>query len=203
MARNSRSVRVPQQERSRQTVARLLAAAGQVFVEQGFAATTTNHIAERAGLSVGSLYQFFPDKHAVLSALQAEWAVRLGVALDEALADAAEQPLEVSVDRVLRVHARLNSDPPGLLCFLLTLPEHPSQTEALLRTMVQRVEELLAVLAVPMSPVRRRMVALMVIHLSMGLYALGDVSAAKNPEIFRETKDAMLGYLTPLGRAAG
>lgn len=62
--------RRPVQERSRRTVECILDAAVHVFGEKGYAATT-NHVAERAGLSIGSLYQYFPDKDALLAALHA------------------------------------------------------------------------------------------------------------------------------------
>lgn len=61
--------RTPRQERSRHTVECLLAAAAQVFAAEGYANTTTNHIAARAGVSIGSLYQYFPSKDALLLAL--------------------------------------------------------------------------------------------------------------------------------------
>src|SRR5512136_1937875 len=57
--------REPVQERSRATVEHLLAAAAQVFEEHGYAAGTTNRIAKRAGLSIGTLYQYFPSKEAI------------------------------------------------------------------------------------------------------------------------------------------
>ncbi|WP_320672754.1 TetR/AcrR family transcriptional regulator [Patulibacter defluvii] len=59
----------PSQERSRLTVEAILDAAAQVFEAHGYAAGTTNRIAERAGVSIGSLYQYFPNKDAVLVAL--------------------------------------------------------------------------------------------------------------------------------------
>ena len=62
------SRRSPVQARSKRTVERILDAAAHVFGERGYAATT-NHVAERAGLSIGSLYQYFPDKDALLVAL--------------------------------------------------------------------------------------------------------------------------------------
>ncbi|MDO5495345.1 MAG: helix-turn-helix domain-containing protein [bacterium] len=62
--------RRPRQARSRATVARILAAATQVFAEEGYAATT-DRIAQRAHLSVGSLYQYFPNKDALVLALAA------------------------------------------------------------------------------------------------------------------------------------
>src|SRR5512137_2473617 len=59
----------PVQGRSRATVAEILAAAIQVFETHGYAAGTTNRIAERAGVSVGTLYQYFPSKESVAVAL--------------------------------------------------------------------------------------------------------------------------------------
>jgi AcrR family transcriptional regulator len=59
----------PSQERSRQTVERILDAAARIFHEQGYAGATTNDIADEAGLSIGSLYQYFPNKDALLAAL--------------------------------------------------------------------------------------------------------------------------------------
>ncbi len=55
----------PQQERSRATVEKILAAGAQVLAEEGLTATT-DRIARRAGVSVGSLYQYFPNKGALV-----------------------------------------------------------------------------------------------------------------------------------------
>jgi AcrR family transcriptional regulator len=62
----------PVQARSRRTVDAVLKAAAQVFTRRGYAGATTNHIAERAGVSVGSLYEYFPSKDALLVALMEE-----------------------------------------------------------------------------------------------------------------------------------
>jgi AcrR family transcriptional regulator len=59
----------PRQQRSRRTVDAILEAAAQVFEAQGYARGTTDRIAQRAGVSVGSLYQYFPNKDAILVAL--------------------------------------------------------------------------------------------------------------------------------------
>jgi AcrR family transcriptional regulator len=64
--------KLPRQVRSRETVRAILRAAAQVFSARGYAATTTNHIAERAGVSIGSLYEYFPSKDALLAQLLEE-----------------------------------------------------------------------------------------------------------------------------------
>ncbi|MEV0942065.1 TetR/AcrR family transcriptional regulator [Micromonospora wenchangensis] len=61
--------REPRQVRAELTRERILAAAAHVFSEYGYAAGTTNRIAERARVSIGSLYQYFPNKDAILAAL--------------------------------------------------------------------------------------------------------------------------------------
>lgn len=59
----------PRQDRSQATVEAIFQAAAHIFGEFGFEAATTNAIAERAGVSVGSLYQYFPNKRVLLNAL--------------------------------------------------------------------------------------------------------------------------------------
>jgi AcrR family transcriptional regulator len=65
----ARTAREPQQGRSRETVERILAAAEHEIGRLGLAAAGTRGIAARAGLSVGALYRFFPDKEAIADAL--------------------------------------------------------------------------------------------------------------------------------------
>jgi len=69
-AERIRPRREPKQERSRQTVDDVLEAVRLVVKRHGTQALTTNRIAETAGVSVGSVYQYFPDKRAIFAALQ-------------------------------------------------------------------------------------------------------------------------------------
>ena len=61
--------RIPRQTRAAETVAAILEAAAQILEAGGLAAFTTNAVAERACVSIGTLYQYFTDKNAVLLAL--------------------------------------------------------------------------------------------------------------------------------------
>lgn len=61
--------KIPSQKRSRETVAAIYEAAIHIFTEIGFAESTTEHIAERAGVSIGTLYNYFLNKEAILHGL--------------------------------------------------------------------------------------------------------------------------------------
>ncbi|WP_162932099.1 TetR/AcrR family transcriptional regulator [Solimonas sp. K1W22B-7] len=72
----------PAQQRSRDMVATLLDAAARVVVERGLDNLTTNHVAEAAGVSIGSLYQYFDDKDALIEALMQRHTAELLVVVD-------------------------------------------------------------------------------------------------------------------------
>lgn len=103
--------RVPRQHRSRSIVESILEAAQQLLTEAGPDALTTNRIAERAGVSIGSLYRYFPDKSAVVEAVVEIAAAREAADLAEAeweietvpLPEALEQIVDFQLDR----HRRL------------------------------------------------------------------------------------------------
>jgi AcrR family transcriptional regulator len=108
--------REPSQERSRDTVDAILDAAARVFERHGYAAGTTNRIAERAGVSVGSLYQYFPNKDAILVALTrrhlAEGRAIIGPLFDELTS--APPPLGDGLRRLAQAMIDLHRDEPGL-----------------------------------------------------------------------------------------
>lgn len=84
----------PQQARSTELVATILEAAIQVLTREGAQRFTTARVAERAGVSVGSLYQYFPNKAAILFRLQSdEWRQTTDM-LRGILADDSKPPLE-------------------------------------------------------------------------------------------------------------
>jgi AcrR family transcriptional regulator len=89
----------PSQERSRRTVDRILDAATRIFHEQGYAGATTNDIADEAGVSVGSLYQYFPNKDALLVALTQRHIETTTTGLSELL---SKLSAELGFDVILR-----------------------------------------------------------------------------------------------------
>jgi AcrR family transcriptional regulator len=94
--------RTPQQARSRARVTLLLEAAERVLVRDGAAALTTSRVAAEAEVSVGSLYQYLPDRGAILDALAARYLTRLEGLMDAFVAVAAaerwDDPVGVLID---------------------------------------------------------------------------------------------------------
>ncbi|WFU19752.1 TetR family transcriptional regulator [Bradyrhizobium sp. CB3481] len=84
----------PQQARSTELVAAILDAAVQVLAKEGAQRFTTARVAERAGVSVGSLYQYFPNKAAILFRLQSDEWRQTTELLRGILEDAGRPPLE-------------------------------------------------------------------------------------------------------------
>ena len=84
----------PKQARSTDLVAAILEAAAQVLAKEGAPRFTTARVAERAGVSVGSIYQYFPNKAAILFRLQSDEWRRTSDLLHAILEDASRPPLE-------------------------------------------------------------------------------------------------------------
>lgn len=84
----------PQQARSTELVAAILEAALQVLSREGATRFTTARVAEKAGVSVGSVYQYFPNKAAILFRLQADEWKRTTQMLEGILHDESSAPLE-------------------------------------------------------------------------------------------------------------
>lgn len=82
--------RSPSQQRSRERVERMLAAASALIAEQGSDAMRMGEVAERAGVSIGSLYQFFPDKRAIVWALAERYTAESQACISAALKDVSD-----------------------------------------------------------------------------------------------------------------
>lgn len=84
--------KIPAQARSRATVDAIIQAATYILTKVGWEGLTTNAIAERAGVNIGSLYQFFPNKEAIIAELQRRHATDTRTDLLEVLRVLPDQP---------------------------------------------------------------------------------------------------------------
>lgn len=110
--------KTPKQERAQLRVERVLEGAAAVFAERGYARTTTNHIAKRAGVHVPSVYQYFANKDAILAEL---WDRHVGLLIDllaDMLASPEAAPIAETAERYVTAVLELHMARPGLLAEL-------------------------------------------------------------------------------------
>lgn len=87
-------------------------AAARVFEEHGYAGATTNRIAERAGVSIGSLYQYFPNKESILAVLLEQHTQEVANAVEAIRRHVAEEPhdlvgvLQHFVEDMVELHSK-------------------------------------------------------------------------------------------------
>jgi AcrR family transcriptional regulator len=80
---------MPRQARSKATVDAIITAAAHILIKHGYEGATTGRVAERAGVSIGSLYQYFPNKEALVAALIERHANEIVRVIEAALEDPA------------------------------------------------------------------------------------------------------------------
>src|SRR5262252_10873613 len=102
--------KTPQQDRSRATVEALLEATADILVRDGYAKLTTNRIAERAGVNIASLYQYFPGKDAIVAELRRRHGSELRADVRKVLAERGDQDFEDTLRALVSIgvsgHAR-------------------------------------------------------------------------------------------------
>ena len=93
----------PSQQRSQLTVAALLKATAHILVKEGYESASTNRIAAAAGVSIGSLYQYFPSKEALVAAVVDRHMQEMLELLRAAVDRVREQPVEAATRELVKV----------------------------------------------------------------------------------------------------
>jgi AcrR family transcriptional regulator len=102
------------QQRSRATVDALVEATARILVKEGFDKASTNRIAEVAGVSVGSLYQYFPGKEALVVAVIERHNQEIMQTVRGELAEVMSQPLQQGVRKLVAVAVKAHRVDPKL-----------------------------------------------------------------------------------------
>ncbi|GGJ16918.1 TetR/AcrR family transcriptional regulator [Streptomyces brasiliensis] len=194
------------QARGERRIAQLLEAAASVFCSSGYAAASTNAIAREAGVSPGTLYQFFPNKEAIAielgDRLMHEMRETYGAAL--APVDPAT-PLADAVGAVVDRFIAFTTEHPVFFA-LMKGPDTPGRMaeehDALHSTLVTRIEELLGSLLPDASAADLTRMA----HVCLGIHKAGlelvlTHEGAEREAYVREVKDVLIRYLEPLAGA--
>ncbi|GAB3427151.1 TetR/AcrR family transcriptional regulator [Flindersiella endophytica] len=194
---------VRRQARGLARIAAILDAAEAVIAEAGYAAATTNSIAARAGMSPGSLYQFFRNKDDILDALVECYYEDLGSVWSAHLGDeTAKLPLEEFVERLLSALLAFKTERPAFWSLLYGSPnsDHLAAKAAELHERsAARIAQLLRLRSPGLDPARAHLVASM--SVATGKATMPMVMEAEpgmRTALLAEVKALMLGYLRPV-----
>ena len=133
----------PAQGRSRFTVRQIVEAAARVFEERGYAGANTNRIAERAGVSIGSLYQYCPNKESILAVLLEQHTQEVASAVEAIRRHVAEEPHDLVgvLEHFVEDMVDLHSKNPRLQHVLLDEAPRPPHLKARLQELEQAAVE--------------------------------------------------------------
>ncbi len=192
--------REPKQERGQRRITRILEAAAEEFARVGFDAATTNAIARRANTSVGSLYQFFPNKEAILAALTEHFLGEIrklhAVVLGE---EAARLSFAEFYDQLVDRLAEFHTTHPGFVSLFYGSPTSPhlgAAAERLQRECIAGAEATIAARAPQLDPERRRLYAMINVQTVKSLLPVA-VSAgpAGKAQVLAEIKKLLMRYM--------
>ncbi len=110
--------RLPRQDRGARRVAAILQAAAALIVEVGYEAATLTEVAARAGASIGTLYQYFPNKEAVAQALRVQYGDEMAARWTPLVAEAARLGIADLVERLFAVMLGFLAEFPAYLQLL-------------------------------------------------------------------------------------
>lgn len=138
----------PSQERARATIDAILGATARILVARGWSGLTTNHVAAKAGVSVGTLYEWFPGKEALVAALVDRHLDRAEALLAERAAAMARsalgEPPIVMARALATVMVELHEDDPLLHRVLTEEVPHPAATRTRVRALEATMTDALA-----------------------------------------------------------
>ena len=170
-----------------------------VFARVGYARATTNAIAAEAGVSPGSLYQFFDNKEQIAQALERRYADLLASTRGSAIETKAGQPLDVRLDKLVDAIVTFACDTPGFPALFSERPYSASVAHVAHshhEAIVGELDKILAEEAPTMSKSDRLLVTQVATQICRAV--MPSIVAAEGPtrkRLVAEMKIALLGYI--------
>ena len=188
--------RIPQRERGKQTVARLIDSGASVIAERGYGGATMVEIAARAGASIGSLYQFFPSKEVLAGALLRCYGERVAVAFDAVMPQAAGASPRAISEALINVMIDVRVDRGAAMSLLDSRGEPQAACSKLRAIMLGRIERLLLLAMPRVSHAKARTMSVMLLHILRTIPRLLAENSEMAPQLREEACDAMQLYIS-------
>lgn len=196
--------RQPTQERSQQRRERILRVTGELLNEIDYAAINVAAIAARAETSVGSIYQYFPNKDAVLHALAERYLEDMHETMAFVFRDASTLTVEEQVDRVMAWLNDYSESHPGIHHVLKSdwvSGDIKAAVDSMHVALKDAVSSTIASFAPRLSDERRKICAEVILSITDGLMPrMALATGIERTQIAEEMKRAMISYLKDLTR---
>ena len=187
----------PRQQRARATVDAILLAAAHILKTEGFERATTNRIAERAGVSIGSLYQYFPNKGAVVAALRERHHDWFEGCLQAEIARAASLPLRGAVRSIVELSIALHAVDVPLHNALTERHAFTPEDDAAFRRLAQRQLEENRDTLRPLDPEMASYVLVRTHQALVHRTAHEEPERLADPRFAEEVTELLVRYLEP------
>ncbi len=193
--------KTPRQRRSAETVEAILTAAAHILEKEGFEAATTNRVALKAGVSIGSLYQYFPNKESLVRALNDRHTREVLELLQRRFAEVRLAPLEEAVRAIVQAMVDVHRVNPGLHRVLVNIVPGIgglTETKALEDAAAGLLSQFLKARKTELRPLKPDLSAFMLVH---AVEALTHAAVLERPELLKgdlfvdEASRMILGYL--------
>jgi AcrR family transcriptional regulator len=196
--------RQPTQERSQQRRDRILRATGKLLNEMDYAAINVAAIADRAETSVGSIYQYFPNKDAILHALAHNYLEDMYETMADVFHGVDTRTVEEQVERVMVWLNDYSESHPGTHQILKSdwvSGETKVAVDALHVALMDAVSQTIGAFAPHIDDARRKVCAEVILSITDGLLPrMALTTGTEREQIAEEMKRAMIAYLKDLTR---
>jgi len=188
--------RAPQQERGERRLAQVLEAAASLFAEVGYDAATMTEVAGRANASIGTVYQYFSNKPAIVLALRSKYGEEMEECLTHLNEEAvAEMSVKQIAHRLIEIVTGFVEDRPAYFAILDAPVRYKRNQEAR-----NRLRERIAKVFRSKRPAVSQEVAYRIANVSLGIIKgmnklYGDTNFKEREELVNEYKLALAAYL--------
>lgn len=194
--------KLPRQKRSLETVDAILGATAHILSREGLDRATTNAVAARAGVSIGSLYQYFPDKEALVRALNERHTREILLLLQARFDEIREAPIPDAVEAIVRAMVEVHRHDPDLHRVLVQVTPAVGGREETRRLEAAAAGMLVAFFKARAAELRPLDFELSAFLLVQSVEALTHAAVLEHPDLLKEdrfvqeTTRMIVGYLT-------